>query len=143
MRRWRTGFFLLAAGFDPSLHAHSNDVKIVRDPFWPVGYQHRDSNDVALVDTPVVTNALSPVHAAESAKPDPLVIERMEKELQAKIRAKIQVNGFLKSMGQHLASVNGKIVAVGDKLSVVVDGQTFRFKVKAISPAALNLEPVD
>ena len=111
-----------------------------RDPFWPVGYRPAP---------PVPTNVPPPVVAvepppAEPMKMDPVFIQKMAAELQAKIRSQIKVTGFMKSAGgQQLATVNGAIVAEGDRLDVAVDGQNYRFRVTGISVSAVNLEPVN
>lgn len=68
---------------------------------------------------------------------------QMAAALQAKIKTQLKVGAFMKSGGRELALVNGQIVAEGDKLSVSVDGQSYRFKVKAISASSVNLEPVE
>lgn len=124
-----------------SLTAIAADDPTLRDPFWPVGYSRQPA---------VVTNVPEPVVAAPAPetvgepKVDPIVIQKMAAALQAKIRSTIRVSGFMKSAsGQQLATVNGSIVAEGDRLDVAVEGQTYRFRVTGISASAVNLEPVN
>ena len=141
MHKWHLFHFVLAATC-AALGARAADSGPARDPFWPVGYQHHDP--VAVVATPQVVASIPIARPQpEPAKPDPLVIEKLAAELQAKIRAKIQVSGFLKSGGQQFATVNGQVVSVGEKLLVSVDDQTYHFKVTAISPASVKLEPLN
>ncbi len=124
--------------------AESNDTKMVRDPFWPVGYQHIDTTSVVVVAAPVVTNVAPVVETSVTpAKPDPLQILMQEKELAAKIRTKCQVSAFMKAAnGQQIAVVNGQVVSVGDRMSVDVEGHSYRFKVTAVSATFVKLEPV-
>lgn len=120
------------------------DVKSSRDPFWPVGFKRPDPKPLVAEVVSVPTTNTSSVTAVDPPKPDPLVIEKLAAELQVRIRQQCQVSGFWKSSGgQQMAIVNGQIRGVGDKVAVDVDGQTYRFKVTAISPMSVKMEPVD
>lgn len=123
----------------PSI-AQSNAVTGRRDPFWPVGYAPQVAMPTNTVQPVIET--VAPV--AEPPKFDPIVFQKMAAELQGKIRSQIRVSGFMKSAGgKQLATVNGTIVAEGDRLDVAVDNQTYRFRVTGISVNAVNLEPVN
>lgn len=124
----------LAAG------AQAADAQAARDPFWPVGYQPRDTTTPVAVVSKVETNIVE----APPAKQDPFIFVNLQKELEAKIRAQCSISGFMKSGdGRLVAIVNGQIIAIGDRLSVAVDGKTYRFKATAISPTAVRLEPLE
>ena len=135
------GILMLVTGLFRASVGMAEDA---RDPFWPVGY--RPHAVVAVVSNvvakPVETKPIE-IKPVEEPKPDPLVIMQMAAALQAKIKTQLRVGAFMKSGDHELALVNGQIVAEGDKLSVSVDGQTYRFKIKAISASSVNLEPVE
>jgi hypothetical protein len=113
--------------------------KAARDPFWPVGYEPRDTTTVVVV-APKIPEVSLPV---EPAKTDPLIIERMAKELQEKIKEQLKLTGFMNAGGRQLATVNGQVIGVNDHLSVSVEGTTYRFKVTGITPSSVKLEPVE
>lgn len=141
IRKFSLSVLVLVIGLFRAPVATAEDA---RDPFWPVGY-HRPVAVVAPVvpPPPVVIPPVAIKPPVEEPKPDPLVIMQMAAALQAKIKTQLKVGAFMKSGGRELALVNGQIVAEGDKLSVSVDGQSYRFKVKAISASSVNLEPVE
>lgn len=142
MRIWRLILFVVFV-WAAVTAARANEATSTRDPFWPVGFRPRDTTTVAVVETPETNAAPVAPQIAEPAKPDPVVIELLEKELAAKIRARCQVTAFLKSGGGRLiAIVNGQVVGPGDRLSVDVDGKVYKFKVTAVSPTVVRLEPV-
>lgn len=111
-----------------------------RNPFWPVGYTPPVAAPTPPPE-PVQTNVVPAV--AEPAVPDPLVIERMAAELARKIRAATKVQAIMKTGTRQFATINGKVVTVGDRLDVTVDGQVYRFKVTNISASVVNMEPVN
>lgn len=108
-----------------------------RNPFWPVGY----TPPVDVPAPPPPPTNIVPSYA-EPAKPDPLVIERMAAELARKIRAATKVQAIMKTGDRQFASINGRVVAAGDRLEIVVDGQVYRFKITNISASVVNMEPV-
>ena len=134
---------LAAMVMDVEYRASAAEAPVARDPFWPVGYVHRDTTTVAAAESPAASEA--PVIKAanpEPAKPDPLIIVMKERELAEKIRAACQVSGFLKSGEKQMAVVNGQVVGIGDRLPVTVDSLTYNFKVTGVSPTTVKLEPV-
>lgn len=119
------------------------DARPARDPFWPVGYKPAEPAAIVAVVTPIASNnAVAPI-AAEPTKPDPLLMERVAAELQAKIRQQCNVSGFMKSGSQNMAIVNGQIKRVGDTLGFLIEGRAYNFKVTAISPKSVKIEPVN
>lgn len=124
---------------------YAQGVKSVRDPFWPVGYKKPEPKpvvSVAEIVEPVKTNVIT-VLPVEPPKPDPLLMERVAAELQLKIRQNCNVGGFLKSGGKHMAYVNGQIKGVDDTLIIDVEGTSYRFKIKAITPMSIKIEPIE
>lgn len=122
---------------------HAQDQKITRDPFHPVGYKKTEPIPVAAVA--VVEQPKTNVNATvvEPPKPDPVILQRVAAELQAKIRERLQVNGFMKSGGQQMAIVNGQIKKAGDPLNIEVDGRAYPFKIVEISPTSVRVEPIE
>jgi len=128
---------VVLAALAPGLQARAG--KVARDPFWPVGYEPRDTTTVVVVAPKIVENPVS----TEPPKPDPLIIERMAKELQEKIKAQLKLTGFMQAGGRQLATVNGQVIGVNDHLAVSVEGTTYRFKVTGLTPSSVKLEPVE
>lgn len=141
IRKFSLSVLVLVIGLFRAPVATAEDA---RDPFWPVGYHpHAVVIVPSNVPPPPPEIPQKKITPPEEPKPDPLVIMQMAAALQAKIKTQLKVGAFMKSGGRELALVNGQIVAEGDKLSVSVDGQSYRFKVKAISASSVNLEPVE
>lgn len=113
-----------------------------RDPFWPVGYAPKDTTTPVVVEAPPPPVVETP-QTNEPPKVDPWVIEQLAAELQAKIKARLKFSGFMTVGNRMLATVNGQVIGVADRLNVEVDGQAYRFKVTAITPTAVKLEPVN
>lgn len=119
------------------------ESRAARDPFWPVGYKKPEPVKAAIqpeIVEPVKTNVVT---VAEPPKRDPLLMERVAAELQMKIRQNFHVGGFLKTGDKHMAFVNGQIKGVGDAIAIEVDGTSYKFKVMAITPMSVKIEPID
>jgi hypothetical protein len=128
----------------PLVHpVRAEEEKNARDPFWPVGYKKPEPKSAISVPEIVVPDKTNGVAQAAPVKPDPLLMEKVAAELQLKIRQNCMVGGFLKSGEKNMAFVNGQIKSVGDTLTIEVDAASYRFKVVAITPTSIKIEPVE
>ena len=106
----------------------------LRDPFWPVGFvphaaEAADGSAAALPES----------SGSESSAG--LRINNLSDEQQAEFRKRMQVSGFMRVGKDYLARINDQLVAGGDEVSVMLDGQQFVFLVKNITKDSVQLEP--
>jgi hypothetical protein len=98
-----------------------------RDPFWPVGYE-----------------ASSPSSSSGAAKEEqPLLdLSRLSPEEQAVIKSNMKVGGILEQGASRVAYINNDVVREGDKVSINVHGQSYKFLIRSLQPQNIVLEPV-
>ena len=99
-----------------------------RDPFWPVGY------------------------APFAKKPEPKKVEKRrltEAELRAlalaqqeRLKRQLELEGSISKAGKRYILINGNLVTTGDVLEIVVGGEVYKLKVKALSSNNIQLEPL-
>ena len=103
-----------------------------RDPFWPVGYAPRPVEGAEVAAAP---------EASSSEPAAGLRINNLSDEQQAEFRKRMQVSGFMRVGRDYLARINDQLVAGGDEVSIMLDGQQFVFLVKNITKDTVQLEP--
>ncbi len=97
-----------------------------RDPFWPVGYEP----------------SRAPAPSQEAAPQALLDLSRLSPAEQAIIKSHLRVGGILEQGRDRVAIINSDVVREGEKINILVHGQTYRFQILSLEPQNIVLEPV-
>ena len=117
----------VAAAWVAPLWAEGSAVD--RDPFWPVGYEPSGRSN-------------SSSGGAEPQGQPLLDLSRLSPEEQAIIKSNMRVGGILEQGASRVAYINNDVVREGDKVSMHVRGQEYRFLIRSLQPQNIVLEPV-
>lgn len=100
-----------------------------RDPFWPIDY-------VPPSETPEVTETPTPEVPVGPTE------EELRKQLEQKIKEALDRKATVRARGKLSALVGSQLVSEGDILTEVIEGQTFRLRVKILTEDNIVLEPI-
>ncbi|MEI6150563.1 MAG: hypothetical protein WCS01_15795 [bacterium] len=111
-----------------------------RDPFWPVGYVPPRK--------PVKLPILEPAStvAVKGRDPEPVVRPVVWEQARAQLDLRgVSSIGHDKTTGKprYIAAMAGKLVEDGDTVSIVLDGQVYRWKVVSVGATGVQLVKLD
>jgi hypothetical protein len=111
-----------------------------RDPFWPVGYVPPRKP----VKVPILE--FSRAVAVKSRDPEPAVRPVVWEQARAQLDLRgVSSIGRDKTTGKprYIAAMAGRLVEDGDTVSIVLDGQVYRWKVVSVSATGVQLVKLD
>lgn len=113
-----------------------------RDPFWPVGYVPPRKP----VKVPILEPASTVAVAVKGRDPEPVVRPVVWEQARAQLDLRgVSSIGHDKITGKprYIAAMAGKLVEDGDTVSIVFDGQVYRWKVVSVSATGVQLVKLD
>ena len=105
----------------------------LRDPFWPIGYAPAKTAPVA---KPV--DQKGPEPAAIQVNMDKLTPEQMNK-----LKALINMGGFMRQGDRHFVFINRRLVTKGDSIDISFEGAVYRFIIRDVTDQNAVLEPME
>ncbi len=119
-----------AAPAVPSAAEGEKSSRMMRDPFWPVGYRPTQSSGATESRAPSPEKGTDPVHFSS-----------LSPEEQAMIRRSMVVGGVLRLGTSYIAYINNSVVRAGELLRLDAGGRSYVFRVRSISENRVELEP--
>jgi len=97
-----------------------------RDPFWPIGYVPPSISGGVVA--PAMTNIAEVVKKTTSRAPD--------------LSEMLKIGGVIRKGGKFYATINGFTVQTGEVVTVVAEGEVYKFIVEKIDLKKVQIKPV-